>query len=282
VKRKRIPEGILDARTEMKEAAERRLPKTDFDFSRIAKSNEYWGTRSVIEWVFFDAGETLVSPRPSFGRAIEEICSNAGVVLETEDVDRVADECLKSFLDFLALVDEDRCFSLSPDKSRRFWTRYYSLFLEKAGAPRARLDELAHHIYDEFLKFERYAAFGDVLPTLERLSAAGLGIGVISNWEPWLEDLLDHLRLGEFISVKVISGREGIEKPNREMFERALERAGVHASRAVHVGDDPKADAEPAAELGIEPVIIDRRSRHPEVTWKRIESLKDLPRIIGV
>jgi putative hydrolase of the HAD superfamily len=236
----------------------------------------------LTEWVFFDAGETLVSPRPSFGRAIEEICLASGVSLDTDDADRVADECFKSFLDFLALVDEDRCFSVSPEKSRRFWTRYYSAFLEKAGAPQDSIEELSHHIYEELSRFDRYGVFEDAEPTLERISEAGLRIGVISNWEPWLDGLLDHLEIGRFIEVRVISGREGIEKPDREMFARALDRANVHSSRAVHVGDDPRADAEPAAEIGMTPIVIDRRGRHPEVPWTRIENLRELPDLLGI
>lgn len=236
----------------------------------------------MTEWVFFDAGETLVSPRPTFGRAIAEICEASGVRLDTDDVDRVADECFKSFLDFLALVEEDGCFSVSPAKSRRFWTRYYSAFLEKAGAPRESIAELTHRIYEELTSFERYGAFEDAEPTLRSLHDAGLRMGVISNWEPWLDDLLDHLGIGCFLEVRVISGREGIEKPNPEMFLRALGRAGVRPSRAVHVGDDPRADAEPAAALGITPIVVDRRRRHPDVAWTRMARLTELPGLLGL
>ncbi len=235
-----------------------------------------------VEWVFFDAGETLVSPRPSFGQAIAEICEAAGVRLLAEDVDSVADECFRSFLDFLAMVDEDRCFSVSPEKSRRFWTRYYARFLEKAGAPSANIPELAVHVYDELSSFDRYGAFEDVEPALEAVFEAGLGIGVISNWEPWLDELLDYLGLGRYLEVRVISGREGLEKPDRRMFLRALQRAGVEPQAAVHVGDDPRADAEPAASLGMTPVIIDRRGRHPELPWIRIHTLTRLPDVLGI
>ncbi len=234
------------------------------------------------EWVFFDVGETLVSPRPSFGRAIQEICEAAGAPLRTDDVDRVADECFKIFLDFLASVDDEKMFSTSFEKSKRFWTRYYSLFLERAGAPRHSIKNLAEHIYKELTSFDRYGVFDDAVPVLERLSAEGFRIGVISNWEAWLDDLLDHLGIGRFLEVRVISGSEGLEKPDREMFRRALERAGVHPSKAVHVGDDPRADAEPAHDVGMTPVIIDRRNRHPETPWTRIETLADLPGVLGL
>ena len=51
----------------------------------------------------------------------------------------------------------------------------------------------------------------------------------------------------------------------------ALEKAGVEASEAVHVGDQYKIDAVGAMNAGIKPIIIDRNDLYPEI--------KDCPRI---
>jgi FMN phosphatase YigB (HAD superfamily) len=50
----------------------------------------------------------------------------------------------------------------------------------------------------------------------------------------------------------------------------------------VYVGDHPFFDVEAARAVGMVPVLIDRRGRHPDVDAIRITSLEDLPEAIGV
>ena len=45
----------------------------------------------------------------------------------------------------------------------------------------------------------------------------------------------------------------------------------------VYVGDNPEFDVEPAAALGMTPVLIDRRDRFPDATCIRIADLRELP-----
>ena len=49
----------------------------------------------------------------------------------------------------------------------------------------------------------------------------------------------------------VISGIEGVEKPDSRIYELALERAGVAADESVFVGDNPEFDVIPPSELGM-------------------------------
>lgn len=234
------------------------------------------------EWVFFDAGETLVSPRPSFGRAIVQICREAGCALDEFRADEVADACFREFLDLLEEFGEDRLFSTSPEKSRRFWTRYYMEFLQRMGVDGSEAVSLSEVVYDELSRFERYGLFDDVESALTALHASGINMGLVSNWEPWLDELIDYLGVGRFLEVRVISGREGIEKPNPEMFRRALLRAGAEPRAAVHVGDDPRADAQAASSVGMSVVLIDRRGRHPDGPWPKVSDLNCLVDLLGV
>lgn len=234
------------------------------------------------EWVFFDAGETLVSPRPSFGRAIVQICREEGCVLDESRADEVADACFREFLDLLEEFGEGRLFSTSPEKSRRFWTRYYVEFLQRMGVEGSEAVSLSHVVYDELSSFERYGLFDDVEPALTTLHASGINMGLVSNWEPWLDELIDYLGVGRFFEVRVISGREGIEKPNPEMFRRALLRAGAEPRSALHVGDDPRADAQAASSVGMSVVLIDRRGRHPDGPWPKVSDLKSLVGLLGL
>ena len=81
-------------------------------------------------------------------------------------------------------------------------------------------------------------------------------------------------------AVRVISGIEGVEKPDPRIFRLALERAAC-ARDAVYVGDNPEFDIVPTAALGMFPVLIDRRGRHPGHVGARVTDLGDLPEVLG-
>jgi FMN phosphatase YigB (HAD superfamily) len=80
--------------------------------------------------------------------------------------------------------------------------------------------------------------------------------------------------------VRVISGIEGIEKPDSRIYELALERAGVAADESVFVGDNPEFDVIPPAELGMFTVLVDRRNRHVDHVGARIVDLAELPALL--
>ncbi|MEK0338355.1 MAG: HAD-IA family hydrolase, partial [Nitrosopumilus sp.] len=72
-------------------------------------------------------------------------------------------------------------------------------------------------------------------------------------------------------------GEVGTDKPEPPIFLAALQRAGVNASEAVHVGDQYKLDVIGARGVGITPVLIDRYDLYPEVSdCPRIHRLTEL------
>jgi putative hydrolase of the HAD superfamily len=85
-----------------------------------------------------------------------------------------------------------------------------------------------------------------------------------------------------FFDVLVISGTEGVEKPDPRIFRLAVERADVSPERSAYVGDNPEFDVDPAAAAGLFPVLLDRRERFPEAAGSRITTLDDLPTVLGL
>jgi putative hydrolase of the HAD superfamily len=90
------------------------------------------------------------------------------------------------------------------------------------------------------------------------------------------------MEVAELFDVLVVSGQVGIEKPDARIFHLALEQAGVEPADAVYVGDHPKLDVEASEAVGMVPVLLDRRGRHPEHPGTRITALDELPGVIGV
>mgnify|MGYP003508497784 FL=1 len=124
--------------------------------------------------------------------------------------------------------------------------------------------------------------FDDVPPVLDRLRDAGLVLGVVSNFEEWLERLLEELGVRRYFQVSVISGVEGFEKPDPRIFQLAMARADVTPERSVYVGDNPEFDVDPALALGMFPVLIDRRDRFLDAPGPRITAMDQLPSLLGV
>jgi putative hydrolase of the HAD superfamily len=225
--------------------------------------------------VFFDAGETLVHPAPSFPELFATIVTREG---HPRAPDQIVDGLTIVSDEFVRAAVEEELWTTSPERSRRFWLRVYDRFLDVLEI--SRTDGLTETLYRAFTDPANYAAFDDVIPALDRLREAGYVLGVVSNFEPWLEELLDRLALTPYLPVRVVSGLEGVEKPDPAIFRLALERTGLRPGEVAYVGDIPDFDIEPTAALGMFPVLIDRRGRHPDHRGARIADLRDLPALL--
>jgi putative hydrolase of the HAD superfamily len=226
--------------------------------------------------VFFDAGETLVHPSPSFPGLFLAVLAEHGHERDLVDVTAAARTVGRRFSE--AARDQDR-WTLTPERSRRFWMGVYEQMLGSLDLP-AR-DGLREDLYRAFTDLGNYAVFDDVREVLDGLTASGIILGIVSNFESWLGDLLLALDVRDRFRVIVISGVEGIEKPDPAIYRLALERADVPATQSAFVGDSPIFDIEPARALGLTPVLIDRRGLHPGHAGHRIEDLRELPGLLG-
>lgn len=59
-----------------------------------------------------------------------------------------------------------------------------------------------------------------------------------------------------------ISEQVGISKPNPKLFQRVLKETGHDASKTMYVGDKPGNDIDPANEVGMITVHVDKETRH--------------------
>jgi putative hydrolase of the HAD superfamily len=126
-----------------------------------------------------------------------------------------------------------------------------------------------------------YSLFDDADPALTALEAAGYRLGLISNFEEWLQEILDLLKLTHRFDTTIISGVAGIEKPDPGIYRLALERAGITPEGAVHIGDSPANDVEPSKAVGMKPILVDRSNRYPDYDCPTVGSLAELPALLA-
>lgn len=233
----------------------------------------------TIDVVFFDAGGTILDPHPSFPELFASTCCSAGLEVESERVREVQERIAPHLVELLDQAGLDHGPTLSREASHAFWTFTYTRFLAELG-----IDDpaMAHKLYETFSDPSSYRLYDDVRPTLDALIDNGYRIGLISNFDSWLEKMLVEMEVGHIFDTAVISGVEGVEKPDPALYELALQRAGIRAARAVHVGDSPVMDMEPARKVGMKPILLDRLGRYPDPGFPRITSLDELVDVVGV
>lgn len=98
---------------------------------------------------------------------------------------------------------------------------------------------------------------------LERARRAGAVIGVLSNYSFLLEETLRELAVDDLFDFKVVSGVEGVAKPDPEIFAIARRRAGIGDGPIAHIGDSHPEDFVGAKRAGFRAVLIDRSGADP-------------------
>lgn len=231
----------------------------------------------MIEVVFLDAGETILHPHPSFPELFARVASDSGYKIDVEE-SRAVQQRLAPHLVDLAEDTGVANPSLSTKDSEKFWSFIYRRLLREFGIAD---DDLVRRLYATFSNVSSYRLFDDALPAMRALAAGGYRLGLISNFEEWLQEMLVELEVEDLFDCRIISGLEGVEKPDPKIFELALERVGVQPHRAVHVGDSPAMDAAPAEAAGMHALLLDRFDRYPESETTRIGSLAALPGVVS-
>jgi len=95
---------------------------------------------------------------------------------------------------------------------------------------------------------------------LRSLRERGIRCGVLTNFDypSHVHQLLELEGFAPFLDCIVISGEEGLKKPDPRIFTLALNRLGLEASSTLFVGDHPEQDMLGALNSGMPAVLIQR------------------------
>jgi putative hydrolase of the HAD superfamily len=119
---------------------------------------------------------------------------------------------------------------------------------EMLGVPAERADDLFPGLYRD-LEF-----ITEMTDAVEALRRGGVRTGVLSN--SWWFPMYDRPFYARAFDVQVVSGKVGVRKPQREIFERGLQELAVPAERVLFV-DDFEENLPPARELGMSVFLHD-------------------------
>ena len=221
----------------------------------------------MIKAVFFDFYNTLISFNPPREELQVAACREFGIEVNRKALPRgywLAD-------DFMSRENARSPVHKRPQaEEQAFWSDYETIILKAAGVEVAK--ELALQIFTRARRLDRrLILFDDVLPILSVLKRRGMVLGLVSNLSRGLDGDCKELGLTSYVDFALTSFEIGAEKPHPPIFLTALERAGVVASEAIHVGDQYHSDVVGARGVGIKPLLLDR-----DGFW---ESINDCPKI---
>lgn len=118
----------------------------------------------------------------------------------------------------------------------------------------------AEELYREFqFRFPEYSTlFPDTVEVLTALRQRGYLLGILTNGPRVQQNRkLDVSGLRPLVDIAVVSGDEGVHKPDPEIFRRVAARLGVACESCVYVGDHPVNDIQGAAAAHMRPIYMD-------------------------
>jgi len=226
-----------------------------------------------LEAILFDAGGTLVHIDYAF---VAEAAAGFGVAVSERDLLR-GEAAARLAIDASARAEGS---VIGTDASRV--AGYFENLLRAAGLPEDAIAPViraveAGHAESNLWRVPQEGAF----ETLRGLRARGVRTAVVSNGDGRVRALLASLGLGGYLEFVVDSFEEGVEKPDPEIFRRAVERLGAAAERTVYIGDIYSIDAVGARAAGLWPVLIDPTGAYDAIDCPTIAGLRELLEGLG-
>jgi putative hydrolase of the HAD superfamily len=228
---------------------------------------------AILEAVLFDAGGTLVRIDYAF---IAEAAADLGFTVSERALLRgeaAARRAIDAFVETHGSIE-------GTDASRV--RGYFENLLRGAGLPEDAIAPVIRAMEAGHAEANLWRVPLDgVFEVLAGLRARGVRAAVVSNGDGRIRGKLEELGLVQHLELVVDSFEEGVEKPDPEIFHRALRRLGVAPERAAYIGDIYSIDAVGARAAGLWPILIDPTGAYGAIGCRTIAGLHELLEGLG-
>jgi putative hydrolase of the HAD superfamily len=220
-----------------------------------------------IDAVLFDLDNTLVNRKLAFSQYTDQFIDTYLVETEPDERNRI----------FEYIREADR------DGYRSKKELYMELLKELNWKRETSLDELLNHWFAEFFKCT--VLMDGAVEVLEHMQKNGMKLGLITNGSTHAQHAkINQVGLWDHFNVIIVSDDVQIKKPDRRVFDMALQQLDVKPERSIFIGDHPTNDIEGARKAGMNVVWFqgfrewDKSIEKPNYV---ITHLKELENIIG-
>ncbi|KAH3778150.1 haloacid dehalogenase-like hydrolase domain-containing protein 3 isoform X2 [Dreissena polymorpha] len=236
---------------------------------------------SPIKLVTFDVTNTIIKILGGVGHNYAKVASLYGKNIDALTIDKSFRVVYKRNAEMYPNFGVNHGLTAS-----KWWDKVVTETLTESGSDHENLDKIAKHLFLHFSTNQGWEVVEDAVETLSKLKAAGMQLGVISNFDERLEKILMQLALRHFFDFVICSATARFAKPDAGIFHLALEKAGVKACDAVHIGDHVVNDYNGSMNVGINGILYASSIKNiPENIDKShiVSSLLDvIPIVTGV
>jgi putative hydrolase of the HAD superfamily len=203
--------------------------------------------------IFFDAVGTLFYLTKSVGDHYALVAGEVGLKLDAGQLDRAFAWAWKQ------MARREPIDGPRPDDDKGWWRELVDLVLNQVAPALNELDRdnFFEVAYEHFAEAGVWELYPEVPEVLEKLQPR-FQLAVISNFDGRLRFILEHLGISRFFRHVFISSELGADKPDPEIYRRALNFIDLKPNEALHVGDDPERDWQGASAAGLSIFQLDR------------------------
>ncbi|HOO34374.1 MAG TPA: HAD-IA family hydrolase [Thermotogota bacterium] len=118
--------------------------------------------------------------------------------------------------------------------------------------------------------------------TLGRLKNEGYILGLLSNWDENGRNIIKINELDKYFKYIIISSELGFEKPDKKIFEYALNLCKREAEKCLYIGDNFYDDVIGSSKVGMNSILINRFGSFgiEEIDHFVISGINELPEIL--
>ena len=207
-----------------------------------------------LKAIFFDAVGTLFYLNGTVGDHYALVGSEVGLGLDANQLDRAFYSAWNKTPQ-RAAIDGPR-----ENDDKGWWHELVDLVLDQVAPSLSELDHdnFLEIAYEHFAEAGVWELYPEVRGVLEELQPR-FRLAVISNFDGRLRLILQHLGVSKFFSHVFVSSELGADKPDPEIYRRAVMLMKLHPNEVVHVGDDSERDWAAATAAGLSVFRLDRR-----------------------
>ncbi|MGL5034947.1 MAG: HAD-IA family hydrolase [Microcystaceae cyanobacterium] len=207
--------------------------------------------------IFFDAMGTLFGLQKTVGEIYGDRAQSFGVTVNPEQLNRAFFQVFK-MAPPLAFPESDAVTLARLEFN--WWRAIAAQSFDQIGALGLfkDFDLYFEELYQYFATKEPWFIYEDVIPTLDYWQKKGVKLGVISNFDSRLTQILRLLDLEKYFTKIIFSSNCAIAKPDPQIFYLALEKYGILPAQAWHIGDSLKEDYQGAKMAGLTAFLIER------------------------
>jgi putative hydrolase of the HAD superfamily len=207
----------------------------------------------MIKAIFFDAAGTLFYLTKTVGYHYALVGREIGLKLDAKQLEHAFHTAWKQ-MPQRPPIDGPR-----ENDDKGWWRELVGHVFDQVAPSVNELDrdnffEVAYEHFAEPGVWELYPEVPDVLKQLRKR----FQLAVVSNFDGRLRFILQHLGIAKYFAHVFISSELGAEKPDPEIYRRALNLMHLNADEVLHVGDDPERDWKAAKAAGLSVFRLDR------------------------